>query len=64
MAVHPGVVSTDLTRYMQEKWHYKLLMKTIGGPLIKVFGKTPIEGAQTSQYCALEEFDKLVPGGY
>ncbi len=64
VSVHPGVVTTELTRYMNEKWYIKGVMKIIGEPFMKIFGKSPLEGAQTSLYCALEDFDKLQGGAY
>ena len=64
VAVHPGVVTTDLTRYVTEKWYFKLMFATIGTPVMHIFGKSPLQGAQTSLYCALEDSEKLVGGGY
>jgi len=63
-AVHPGVVTTDLTRYMNEKWYINAVMTVIGNPFMKLFGKNPLQGAQTSLYCALEDFDKIEGGLY
>ena len=63
-SVHPGVVSTELTRYMDDQWFLKVVMKYVGNPFIRTFGKTALQGAQTSLYCALEDLDKLKAGGY
>jgi hypothetical protein len=49
-SLHPGVVSTELTRH----WKKSLLWK----PLLFLgehFFKTPEEGAQTTIYCTVEE---------
>lgn len=46
-AVHPGVVRTELARHMPT-WQ-KILLKPI-----MVLSKSPVKGAQTSIYCAVE----------
>lgn len=47
-AVHPGVVSTELERHMEgfSQW----LLKKLNWAK-----KTPVEGAQTTLHCALDE---------
>jgi len=47
-AVHPGVVRTELTRYVMPHWLNSIFASTVGQIM-----KTPEEGAQTSLYCAL-----------
>jgi len=64
VSIHPGVVVTELTRYMTENAFLKYTMKYLGNHVMRFFGKTPLEGAQTSLYCALEDFDKLEGGAY
>ena len=64
VAVHPGVVKTELSRYTSEKWYYKIPVAIFNGPILALFGKTPVQGAQTSLYCALEDQSKLQGGGY
>jgi len=64
VSLHPGVVTTELTRYIDEKWYFRIPNQVIFGPLLRVFGKTPLQGAQTTLYCALEDHEKLVSGGY
>lgn len=63
VSLHPGVVRTELTRYMREKWYF-VVLTTILAPFIFIFGKSPVEGAQTTLYCALEDQDKLNNGFY
>ena len=45
-----GVIDTELGRHMQEKWYFRLIY-----PVMRVFIKTPLQGAQTQLYCCLEE---------
>jgi retinol dehydrogenase-12 len=48
--LHPGVIMTDLWRHITETWWGKIIW-----PVIKCFIKTPLQGAQTTIYCCLEE---------
>lgn len=51
-ALHPGAVNTELIR------HTTTTYKTLGclyNHFGKCFFKTPIEGAQTTIYCAIDE---------
>ncbi len=64
VAVHPGMVYPELTRYAAEKWYFRAVLSVAGYAFIKAFGKSALQGAQTSLYCALEDFDKLEGGGY
>jgi len=52
---HPGAVQTELTRHNS-------MMETVVRVLGPLLLKTPIQGAQTSLYCALSEH--AVPGGF
>ena len=45
-----GVIDTELGRHMQEKWYFRIIY-----PVMRVFIKTPLQGAQTQLYCCLEE---------
>ena len=56
-AVHPGVVLTELGRHST---YANVFYKTAG----RLFGKTPIQGAQTSIYCAVQENLEKISGGY
>lgn len=49
-SLHPGVIDTELGRHMQEKWYFRMIY-----PVMRVFIKTPLQGAQTQLYCCLEE---------
>ena len=55
--LHPGVVRTDLGR---SSWILKVMYNTYG----RLFGKTPVEGAQTTIYCAIQEGLEKDSGGY
>eukprot|EP00475_Leptophrys_vorax_P003535 TRINITY_DN1209_c0_g1_i1.p1 TRINITY_DN1209_c0_g1~~TRINITY_DN1209_c0_g1_i1.p1 ORF type:complete len:384 (-),score=82.50 TRINITY_DN1209_c0_g1_i1:613-1764(-) len=46
-SVHPGVVMTDLFRYIANPRYVSIL-----APIIGMFAKLPEEGCQTSMYCA------------
>ena len=45
-----GVIDTELGRHIQEKWYVRLFF-----PVMRMFIKTPLQGAQTQLYCCLEE---------
>lgn len=60
VSLHPGVVNTELGRYMGMNPVVSNVFKLVA-PL---FLKTPIQGAQTSLHCALLDFDKLESGKY
>jgi NAD(P)-dependent dehydrogenase (short-subunit alcohol dehydrogenase family) len=49
-SLHPGVVKTELARSWQAS---SPILFTFMGPFMGIFLKTPIQGAQTSIYCAL-----------
>jgi len=63
VSLHPGVVDTELARYALEKWYYKLAFFVMA-PVRWYTIKTPAQGAQTSLYCALCNFDELIGGQY
>lgn len=56
-SLHPGVVNTELTRY---SYRTLLVSLTFG----KLYGRTPVQGAQTNIYCAVEEGLEKYSGGY
>lgn len=63
-AVHPGVVYTDILRFLKED-NYKLyyLFKLLT-PLIKFLFKTPNDGAQTQLNLCYLPFNEFVSGAY
>lgn len=63
VCLHPGVVRTELMRYMYENILLKIGL-TIMWPVYCVFTKNVEQGAQTSLYCALEDHEKLINGQY
>jgi len=64
VSLHPGVVTTDLHRNYVTKWYFKVAFTLVVDPVIYLFGKTPLQGAQTSLYCALEDAEKLQDGAF
>ncbi|XP_061191784.1 retinol dehydrogenase 12-like [Saccostrea echinata] len=60
-SLHPGLVLTELIRYLPQTVPAYL---RIFFPLILFFAKTPKQGAQTSIYCAVEESLENVTGKY
>ena len=60
-SLHPGVIHTELTRYAVETfpWYNSGLLKPV-----KYFYKTPVQGAQTTIYCAVSEELEGVSGKY
>jgi len=58
-SLHPGVIKTEIARDYEEKWYFRMVL-----PIYSWFMKTPLEGAQTTLYCALEDFEELEGGGY
>jgi len=63
VSLHPGVVRTELGRYMFEDKSKKYLMYAIF-PFFWYFTKNSVQGAQTTLYCALEDHQKLKGGAY
>lgn len=63
VALHPGVVVTELTRNLEEKFIVRAAMN-LGRPIRYLFFKDTEHGAQTSLHCALAEWNKLENGAY
>lgn len=61
-ALHPGIVDTELMRHMGifSSFFAKILVY----PLMWPFLKTPVNGAQTTLYCALDPELENVTGRY
>ena len=51
-ALHPGVIRTELGRYVQTR--FPLLSALLSAPALLLM-KTPWQGAQTSIYCAVTQ---------
>jgi len=62
VSLHPGAVATEITRYHKDGF-FVAVTSTIENGLL-FFGKTPLEGAQTTLHCCLTDSTFLVPGGY
>ena len=56
-SLHPGFVITELARY---DTFYTLGFQTVGA----LYGRSPVQGAQTTSYCAVEEGLEKHSGGY
>jgi retinol dehydrogenase-12 len=52
LSLHPGVVRTELARYMS--WKLRLMTYVLS-PLLFVVMKSPFEGAQTTLYTVLQQ---------
>ncbi|KAL8622957.1 Retinol dehydrogenase 13 [Nucella lapillus] len=61
-ALHPGVVKTELLRHMTIA--KSTVSRTVFSPIAWVLFKTPIQGAQTTLYCALSAELEGVSGKY
>jgi len=60
-SLHPGVVNTELARHVISNPIVKLLFFILK-PILLIFFKSPLEGAQTTLHCVLS--DDLKPGRY
>lgn len=63
VALHPGVVRTELLRNYVSSW-WRRAMVTLLYPVRLFLCKTAPQGAQTNLYCVLEDDIKLLKGGY
>ncbi|GAB6031590.1 hypothetical protein CHUAL_009355 [Chamberlinius hualienensis] len=52
-SLHPGAVRTELQRHTKEM--LGTVLDTVSGVAARLFFKTPVQGAQTSIYCAVDE---------
>ena len=62
VSLHPGVVRTELGRYMMTGW--KKLAMPLFYPVFWLFTKPVWYGAQTQLHCALCPFEELQSGSY
>ena len=58
--LHPGIIYTELGRYMETS----LWMKILLAPVALLILKTPWQGAQTTMYCAVDKELEWVSGLY
>ena len=58
--LHPGIIYTELGRYMKIPLWFKILL----APLALLIMKTPWQGAQTTIYCAVDKEVEGVSGLY
>ena len=61
-SLHPGVVATELGRYLP--WQNSYLSSTVLAPLKFILMKTPIQGAQTTLRLALDPSLENITGKY
>ncbi|KAL1116081.1 hypothetical protein AAG570_005576 [Ranatra chinensis] len=61
-SLHPGLVDTEMGRHMSFTNSY--LSKIILGPIVWAFIRTPVQGAQTTLYAALDPSLDNVTGKY
>ncbi len=63
-SVHPGAVDTELQRHMGDSYTLASILMPIALPFVRLVAKTPVQGAQTSIYCAVDESLSNVSGKY
>nr|XP_002128635.1 retinol dehydrogenase 14-like [Ciona intestinalis] len=65
-SLHPGVVRTELSRHMFDSniSMWRTAVKWIVDPLVYLFGKTPVHGAQTNIYLCIAPEVENVSGKY
>jgi len=64
-SVHPGVVRTELGRYMiDESFLRTFLLKYVMGPFYYLGTKSPWQGTQTQLHCCLMPFEEIENGKY
>jgi len=62
VSLHPGAVSTEITRYHAEGLG-QVVTSLLEGAMAR-FGRTPLQGAQTTLHCCLTDAGLLTPGGF
>jgi NAD(P)-dependent dehydrogenase (short-subunit alcohol dehydrogenase family) len=64
-SLHPGVIRTELGRYLSDSFGWKAyLIKFVFAPLSLFVFKNPTEGAQTTIHCAVDENITNLSGAY
>lgn len=62
--LHPGVISTEITRYYSDSLLLSVIKTVVLSPMYWFFCKTIDEGCATTVYCATAEEVKYVSGKY
>ncbi|CAD8141675.1 unnamed protein product [Paramecium octaurelia] len=62
-SLHPGAVRTELMREVVQNPILNVVLK-LSTVFYFLLSKSSLQGAQTTLQCALEDYDKLVDGGY
>lgn len=64
VSLHPGVVRTELGRYMFDGKPFAKLLTLLMFPVFWLCTKTPLQGSQTSLHCCLAPVESLKNGKY
>ena len=63
-ALHPGTISTQLAQNAESALPLPILTVPLIRLILRLFGKTTVQGAQTSIYCAVDETIATTSGVY
>ncbi|RLU18731.1 hypothetical protein DMN91_009088 [Ooceraea biroi] len=63
-SLHPGVITTELTRHFENAFSIVRYLYAIAGYLKQPFIKNPEQGAQTTIYCSIDETAAYETGLY
>lgn len=63
-SLHPGVVRTELGRYMFGNKIVEAVFRIVTAPFFYLMTKNPWEGTQTSLHCCLMPFNQIESGSY
>ena len=63
-SLHPGVVRTELGRYMFGNKIVEAIFRVVTAPFFYIVTKSPWEGTQTSLHCCLMPFKQIESGCY
>ena len=64
MSLHPGVVNTEFSRFLDTDYPKIAAIKSFLNIFSSYFTKSPLQGAQTTLHCALAPESSLVNGAY
>lgn len=62
-SVHPGIVNTNFTRFLEDYPLINLIFKLVN-PIWVFLSKTALDGAQTQLYLSYLPFNDFISGGY